>query len=184
MPRTTQGGCGPMSHSIGTHMSMYVTPRRPRTPCSHTIHTNVLCNPREGAQIGVAGRRRRRVVRRTPRREDAHAAATMFTLSAKATIGATRIAPPRHARAAPKNAVVRGTSDAMRCDATATATATATARADDSRARATRDAWIRIRARGWGSCVNSRIDSRSRCEARGRRAARGARMMADGAWGS
>jgi len=31
----------------------------------------------------------------------------MFTLSAKATIGATRIAPPRHARAAPKNAVVR-----------------------------------------------------------------------------
>jgi len=42
----------------------------------------------------------------------------MFTLSAKATIGATRIAPSRRARAAPKNAVVRGTTDAnaMRCE--------------------------------------------------------------------
>ena len=170
-----------MSHSIGTHMSMYVTPRRPRTPCSHTIHTNVLCNPREGAQIGVAGRRRRRVVRRTPRREDAHAAATMFTLSAKATIGATRIAPPRHARAAPKNAVVRGTSDAMRCDATATATATATARADDSRARATRDAWIRIRARGLG--VTRELAPRFAFAMRNAWASRGARREDDGRWG-
>ena len=148
-----------MSHSIGTHMSMYVTPRRPRTPCSHTIHTNVLCNPREGAQIGVAGRRRRRVVRRTPRREDAHAAATMFTLSAKATIGATRIAPSRRARAAPKNAVVRGTTDA---NAMRTRTRTRCERdaRDDSRAYATRDARIRdAHARGVRGVI-SRIDSR------------------------
>ena len=103
----------------------------------------------------------------------------MFTLSAKATIGATRIAPPRHARAAPKNAVVRGTSDAMRCDATATATATA--RADDSRARATRDAWIRIRARGLG--VTRELAHRFVFAMRSAWASRGARREDDGRWG-
>jgi len=84
----------------------------------------------------------------------------MFTLSAKATIGATRIAPSRRARAAPKNAVVRGTTDANAMRTRTRTRCERDAMRDDSRAYATRDARIRdAHARGVRGVI-SRIDSR------------------------